>query len=565
MAEVYWITEVLLRDKPFPKHFPSTKFFHLADFSIIISPALFLFNLEIMFRSSSSPSSQGVLVGTISTYHRSTGEYTDLLPIYSNQTINVGKAKHCEYYVTGPGISRRHLKIETIIYDRENLDDVPPLVYAECKSVHTTIHWNGFPMDTARRKVLLADGDILNLNGEICLIFNHHNRNAHDTGPGETQSREITLMSCELQITRRKLGSGGNGTVYMAYRRDNGRQMACKVVNIQSIRDRITREKRLNGKLDAMRQEALILKDICHVGANAIHRELIAGGDLFSYIQSNSGASLFMKSVCFVRQILMAVDYLHDHDIVHRDLKPDNILLTERDPHYKDVHRVVLIDFGSATRVQPEEPMSTIVGTVPYRAPELSGGSYTKAIDMWSLGCVTMALLTGQCAPDDSRSWGELLAQEGDEGQHRLEALFQQHSIGGRPKKFIRRLLEPNPATRMTAKQALQDDLFTNLSHKKCFGDLYDKAIKNWTERVPADPIVELSYYGQTGSENESKGPDELEKGWDHLSEIRTGTEDDGVSWCSSDSEVLICHPEPSPTLSDPVLPPMRLGMKNDC
>ena len=30
-----------------------------------------------------------------------------------------------------------------------------------------------------------------------------------------------------------------------------------------------------------------------------------------------------------VRQVLMAVDYMHSHDVVHRDLKLENVMLTQ--------------------------------------------------------------------------------------------------------------------------------------------------------------------------------------------------------------------------------------------
>lgn len=97
-----------------------------------------------------------------------------------------------------------------------------------------------------------------------------------------------------------------------------------------------------------------------------LFQELITAGDLFSFIQYKGGKLGDIESAVVVRQVLMALDYLHDRDIVHRDLKPDNILMTS----LADGGRVVLTDFGCARLVKPTvERMSTMIGTFEYSAP----------------------------------------------------------------------------------------------------------------------------------------------------------------------------------------------------
>ena len=67
-----------------------------------------------------------------------------------------------------------------------------------------------------------------------------------------------------------------------------------------------------------------------------------------------------------IRQILIALEFLHDRNIVHRDLKPDNILMASLTAGT----RVVLTDFGAARRIEEGmQRMGSKVGTEGYVAP----------------------------------------------------------------------------------------------------------------------------------------------------------------------------------------------------
>lgn len=92
-----------------------------------------------------------------------------------------------------------------------------------------------------------------------------------------------------------------------------------------------------------------------------------------------------------IYQLLNGVLYLHSCHILHRDLKPANILITS--------NGVVKIgDLGLARLIyEPLQPLYSgdkVVVTIWYRAPELLLGArhYTKAIDIWAVGCVMAEL-----------------------------------------------------------------------------------------------------------------------------------------------------------------------------
>lgn len=100
----------------------------------------------------------------------------------------------------------------------------------------------------------------------------------------------------------------------------------------------------------------------------------------------------------FVYQTLRALKSIHSADIVHRDLKPANLLLNANCD-------LKVCDFGLARSVTTSVPagkevglMTEYVATRWYRAPEimLSFKMYTKAIDIWAVGCILAELLTGR-------------------------------------------------------------------------------------------------------------------------------------------------------------------------
>jgi len=100
----------------------------------------------------------------------------------------------------------------------------------------------------------------------------------------------------------------------------------------------------------------------------------------------------------FIYQTLRALKAIHSADVIHRDLKPSNLLLNANCD-------LKVCDFGLARSVKTAEPsgtetgfMTEYVATRWYRAPEimLTFKQYTKAIDVWSVGCILAEMLSGK-------------------------------------------------------------------------------------------------------------------------------------------------------------------------
>jgi len=93
----------------------------------------------------------------------------------------------------------------------------------------------------------------------------------------------------------------------------------------------------------------------------------------------------------FMHQLLSGCFYLHSANIIHRDLKPSNVLLNKS-------CELQIFDFGLARgyeEQQIQEGLTEYVVTRWYRAPEviLNATHYTKALDVWSIGCIFAELL----------------------------------------------------------------------------------------------------------------------------------------------------------------------------
>mmetsp|Transcript_2793 Transcript_2793/g.5994 ORF Transcript_2793/g.5994 Transcript_2793/m.5994 type:complete len:521 (-) Transcript_2793:2394-3956(-) len=98
----------------------------------------------------------------------------------------------------------------------------------------------------------------------------------------------------------------------------------------------------------------------------------------------------------FLYQVLRGLKYIHSADVIHRDLKPSNLLVNSNCD-------LKICDFGLARGINQKESegqegtmlLTEYVVTRWYRAPEimLACHEYSKAIDLWSVGCIFAELI----------------------------------------------------------------------------------------------------------------------------------------------------------------------------
>jgi eukaryotic-like serine/threonine-protein kinase len=201
----------------------------------------------------------------------------------------------------------------------------------------------------------------------------------------------------------RCLKAGGMGAVYEVIDDKTRRRRALKVMHPESVKDADLRARfKLEATITADIESAYIVEtfdaDIdAASGSPFIVMELLKGEDLSSVLQTR-GALPRDEVVQLLGQVALALDKTHAAGIVHRDLKPENLFLTRIDD---GTARIKVLDFGIAKIMADSASLANTtraLGTPLYMSKEqIAGdGAITGRADLYALGHITFALLTGE-------------------------------------------------------------------------------------------------------------------------------------------------------------------------
>ncbi|MFF2023752.1 serine/threonine-protein kinase [Streptomyces sp. NPDC058171] len=251
-------------------------------------------------------------------------------------------------------------------------------------------------------------------------------------------------------LVRTRLGRGGMGVVWGAEDQLLGRPVAVKQLDsdpslsdaeARRVRARTLREARAVAGL--RHPNVVVVHDVVeHEDDAYIVMELVSGGSLADRVAAH-GPLPVAEAARIGIDLLGALSAAHATGVLHRDLKPDNVLVEAGSG------RVVLTDFGVArvpgSRTLTEEGM--FVGSPEYSAPErMSGGPSGPEADLWSLGVLLCAVLTGRSPFRRDSISGTLHAVVAEEIRPPAQA--------GPLLPAVRGLLERDPARRLRAGEA---------------------------------------------------------------------------------------------------------------
>jgi len=171
--------------------------------------------------------------------------------------------------------------------------------------------------------------------------------------------------------------------------------------------------------------------------------ELLDGTSLAALV--HGGPLPVREAVRIGAEVARALEATHLIGIVHRDIKPGNVMVT-RTGHVK------VLDFGIArltAETAAEQATRDILGTAAYMSPEhAQGGRAGPASDVYSLGCLMVAMITGR-PPFTGANSVAIARQQVTEPPPRLRAL--RPGVPEPLDALVAAMLAKTPAARPTA------------------------------------------------------------------------------------------------------------------
>ncbi|WP_433245399.1 protein kinase domain-containing protein [Streptosporangium sp. CA-135522] len=245
------------------------------------------------------------------------------------------------------------------------------------------------------------------------------------------------------------LGRGTMGTVWRAYDRSLGREVAVKEIRQEpglsetqraELRERMIREGRTAARISHP-SVATVHDAIIENGSPWIIMELVQARSLEQVVEEEGPLPPRLVAEIGV-DLLGALRAAHAQGVLHRDVKPGNVLITESG-------RVVLTDFGIAKAEGDTNLTKTgmVIGSPGYTAPERARGEHTgPESDLWSLGATLYFAVEGRPAYERSSVAETLAALMTDRADPPAQA--------GPLRPVLEQLLERDHTLRLTPAQA---------------------------------------------------------------------------------------------------------------
>lgn len=282
------------------------------------------------------------------------------------------------------------------------------------------------------------------------------------------------FIQCDFHAkfnTVKMIGKGSFARVYLIENKKTKRQFAVKAFSKEYLLSQPKGRESLMNEIEVMQRlkhpYIMSLEEV-HESKNSIYLvvELLEGGELLHYISAKenlTSADYYQVIKC----ILEALSYMADRNIMHRDLKPDNMILKEKNKLNQCTLKIV--DFGLSTMCDIPEYLFKRCGTPGYVAPEVINAPsnvnihYSPKCDVFSVGVIFYIMVT-QKSPFDGKSFKEIL-QKNKGCQVDFDHFRLRSDLAARD--LIMKMMDRNPETRISAKDALKHRFFTEIEEAK--------------------------------------------------------------------------------------------------
>ena len=248
-------------------------------------------------------------------------------------------------------------------------------------------------------------------------VFESNINDEHSSRNGEGAGQQTGTSSKKRWQLGPCLGKGAFAEVYQGIDTETGKFIAVKQVTLKN--EASAAAKALRREIDLL----CGLPDFKHVVKYLGTEQTQDSSRLFIFLEYVSGGSVsdmltkfggLHESIVrkYTYQVLLGLEFLHEHKIVHCDIKGGNILVSEDGV-------IKLADFNSSKLIGDiswggNAPLRSIAGTPQFMAPEVirQSGHGAKA-DIWSVGCTVIQMITAAAPWNDVSNTHAIFRQVG--------------------------------------------------------------------------------------------------------------------------------------------------------
>ncbi|XP_051143743.1 CBL-interacting serine/threonine-protein kinase 11-like [Andrographis paniculata] len=279
-----------------------------------------------------------------------------------------------------------------------------------------------------------------------------------DSSPSSSPSRDMALSPENPLFNKyeigKLLGCGAFAKVYHGRDVSTGQSVAVKVIHKSRLKNKVNLMNNIVREISIMsrlshRHVVKIFEVLATKRKIYIVMEYLKGGELFSRVSKGRFSEDLGRE--YFHQLISAVSFCHRRGVYHRDLKLENMLLDENGV-------LKVSDFGLSAlkdQVRADGLLHTLCGTPAYVAPEiLAKKGYDGAkVDVWMCGVILFVLTAGYLPFNDHNLMN--MYRKIYKGEFRCPKWMSPDL-----RRFIARLLDTNPARRITIDEIKEDPWF---------------------------------------------------------------------------------------------------------